>query len=238
MWDARIWDPQFEEFSASRRVIRYDLRGYGRSSEPAGPYSAVEDLRAIVDALRIDQAAIVGESLGGRIAIDFALEQPERVSALVVSASGPGGFDVEDKEADRIMARVEELTKAGEIEAAIDLELSVWIVRRSDPDVDRRIRDIAMENRAAFIREGRVPSIDPPAIGRLAEITVPTLVLIAEADPPSVRAWGEAAAEGIPGAERVVVADADHLINMRRPDEFNRLVLDFLDRAGSGPRAS
>jgi pimeloyl-ACP methyl ester carboxylesterase len=90
LWDFRVWDEQFGVFSKTYRVLRHDLRGYGRSSrpEPGKPYSHVDDLEGVMDAAGIDQAALVGNSMGGRVAIDFALEHPSRVSALVLAAPG------------------------------------------------------------------------------------------------------------------------------------------------------
>ena len=88
LWDSRVWDEQFGVFSRTYRVLRYDLRGYGRSSrpEPGKPYSHVADLAAVMDAAGVDRAAMIGNSMGGRVAIDFALTYPGRVAALILAA--------------------------------------------------------------------------------------------------------------------------------------------------------
>jgi len=95
LWDDRVWDEQFGVFSRTYRVLRFDFRGYGRSSrpEPGRPYSHVDDLAAVMDAASVERAALVGCSMGGSTAIDFALEYPSRVSALVLASSGMNAFD-------------------------------------------------------------------------------------------------------------------------------------------------
>jgi pimeloyl-ACP methyl ester carboxylesterase len=93
LWDGRVWDEQFAVFSRTYRVLRFDFRGYGRSSrpDPGLPYSHVSDLSAVMDAAGIERASLVGNSMGGRVAIDFALTHPERVDALVLAATNVGG---------------------------------------------------------------------------------------------------------------------------------------------------
>jgi pimeloyl-ACP methyl ester carboxylesterase len=99
--DRRMWDPQFELFAKSFRVVRYDVRGYGRSATASLPYSDVDDLAALLDDLKIPKAHLVGLSLGGRIAIDFAVVHPERVASLVAVAPGLSGFPLRRKAARR-----------------------------------------------------------------------------------------------------------------------------------------
>ena len=102
LWDSRTWDPQVPVLvDAAFRVIRYDVRGYGRSSRLTGePYSHVRDLEALLDFLEVPLTILVGCSMGGAIAIDFTLEHPDRVAALVVAASGLGGFEASEEEED------------------------------------------------------------------------------------------------------------------------------------------
>lgn len=100
LWDSRVWDEQFGVFSRTYRVLRYDLRGYGSSSrpEPSRPYSHVADLAAVMDAAGVDRAAMIGNSMGGRVAIDFALTYPGRVAALILAAPALGGFEGTQRE--------------------------------------------------------------------------------------------------------------------------------------------
>ena len=128
LWDRRTWDRQMTTFpAAGYRVTRYDARGYGASTRPdARPYSHVRDLEALIDALGITVAALVGCSMGGSIAIDFALEHPERVWALVPVAAGLGGFEPLEEEEDWwaiATAPVDEALEAGDLERAEDARL-------------------------------------------------------------------------------------------------------------------
>lgn len=233
LWDMRTWDDQFEEFGSSYRVIRYDVRGYGRSSRlTGGPYSHVRDLLTVFDALEIDNAIVVGCSMGGTIAIEFTLEHPDRVTALVAVAAGVDGFDVLPEEDEWWMERwapVREALDAGELERARDLQLEIWAPLGTEDPAGRRIREIAFDNiHELTMDESGAEELDPPPARRLSEIDVPTLVLIAESDPPDMRRIGELIAGEISGAREVIVVGADHVVNMRRPEEFSRLLWGFL----------
>src|SRR5438445_8825693 len=100
LWDSRIWDPQFHVFAERFRTIRYDVRGYGGSTKPEREYSNVEDLYAVLTHLDVERAAVIGCSMGGQIAVDFTLEHPEMVTALVPVAAGLSGYEVYDEQAD------------------------------------------------------------------------------------------------------------------------------------------
>jgi len=111
----------------------------------------------------------------------------------------------------------------------VELQLQVWTPLRTDPPVDRRIRDIAMDNRRVDTLDWSLSQrLDPPAAGRLGEVRAPTLVILGEHDAGPVGVMGEKMARGIAGARKVVIEGADHLPNMRAPEEFNRAVLEFL----------
>jgi 3-oxoadipate enol-lactonase len=234
LWDSRTWDPQVPVLvDAGYRVIRYDVRGYGRSSRPAGePYSNVRDLAAVLDALEVTRTALVGCSMGGAIAIDFTLEHPERVSALVVAASGLGGFEAFDEEDDWWAEReapIDAAIEAGDLEGAEDLRLAIWAPLGTEDPAGRRIREIAFDNlHELTMDESAAEELDPPAARRLGEIDVPTLVMIAEHDPPFMRRLGEVIARGILGARKVTIEGADHVVNLRQPAAFDETLLPFL----------
>ena len=239
LWDGRVWDEQFGVFSRTHRVLRYDLRGYGRSSrpEPGKPYSHVEDLSAVMDAVGVERAALVGNSKGGGVAIDFELSHPDRVTALVLAAPGLSGFEGTPQEEaewgsafEDVERQIEDAMSAGELERAEDLRLRwLWAPLGTDDPAGARIRQIAFDNlHELTMDESGETVIDPPAAERLEEIGVPTLVLPADHDPP----WHEricvVLAEGISGARLARIPETDHVIPLRRPDEFNRVVLEFL----------
>ncbi len=239
LWDARVWDEQFGVFSRMYRVLRVDFRGYGRSSrpEPGRPYSHVDDLAVVMEALGIERAALIGNSMGGRVAVDFALTDPPRVSALVLASPALSGFEgTPEEEAgweaafEDIEHQVEQAMAEGKLEQAEDLRLRwLWAPLGTDDPAGARIRQIAFDNlHELTMDESAEIGIDPPAAGRLGEIEAPTLVLPADHDPP----WHERIclelAEGIRGARLVRIPETDHVIPLRRPAEFNRAVLGFL----------
>lgn len=235
LWDMRTWDREFPRFvDAGFRVLRYDVRGYGRSSrpEPGASYSHVRDLLALLDRNEVTQTALVGCSMGGGIEIDFALEHPERVWAMVPVASGLGGFESTEEEDEWWAERdapIEALIEAGELEKAQDLRLEIWAPLGTTDERGARIRQIAFDNlHEITMDESGEERLDPPAAHRLAEIDVPTLILEAEHDPPDMHRCAEFLAREIMGSRRVVVEGADHVVNVRQPERFEELVLPFL----------
>jgi pimeloyl-ACP methyl ester carboxylesterase len=235
LWDMRTWDREFPRFvEAGYRVLRYDVRGYGRSSrpEPGMSYSHVRDLLALLDANDVTQTALVGCSMGGGIELDFALEHPERVWALVPIASGLGGFESTEEEDEWWAQRdepIEALIEAGDLEKAEELQLEIWAPLGTADERGARIREIAFDNiHEITMDESGAVRLDPPAAHRLGEIDVPTLILEAEHDPPDMRRIADFLAKEIMGSRKVVVEGADHVVNMRQPERFEELVLPFL----------
>jgi len=239
LWDRRTWDEQFASFSRTFRVVRHDARGYGRSSrpEPGRPYSHVRDLMTVLDAAGVGPAALIGCSMGGGIAVDAALEHPERVTALVLAAPGLGGFEGTAEEEAAWEAwegtrgvPIEAAIDAGDLEAGQDLRLqSLWAPLGTDDPAGRRIREIAFDNlQELMMDESGEEELDPPAFARLEEIRAPTLVLPAEHDPPWHGRICEVLVERIPNARLVRIPETDHVLNMRKPAEFDEVVLAFL----------
>ena len=240
LWDRRVWDGQVGVFSETYHVVRYDLRGYGRSSrpEPGAPYSHVADLATVMDAMGFERAALIGNSMGGRVAIDFALTHPVRVTALVLAEPAISGFEGTSEEEEAwqegfadVENQIEEAVTAGDLEHAQDLRLQrLWAPLGTDDPAGARIRRIAFDNlHELTMDESGERAVDPPAAHRLGEIEAPTLVLPADHDPPWHERMCVALAEGIRGARVVRIPATDHVIPLRRPQEFNRVVLGFLD---------
>jgi len=236
LWDGRSWNEQFGLFSRTYRVLRFDFRGYGRSSrpEPGQSYSHVDDLAAVMDAASVERAALVGCSMGGSTAIDFALEHPSRLSALVLAASGLNAFDdrltpQEEAELELLNAPVAEAMEAGDMERAERARLRIWAPLGTENEAGRRITEIAFDNiHEMTMDESARRDISPPAIERLEQIKAPTLVLPADKDPLVLRRLSAILADRIPDARLVQIPETDHVVNMRRPAEFNRVVLGFL----------
>jgi 3-oxoadipate enol-lactonase len=235
--DSRMWDPQWETFPRSHRVLRYDLRGFGRSPIEAGRFSNARDLIELLELNGLEHAALVGVSVGGRVALEVALARPELVAALVLVGSGLPGHEWSE-EVKAAWEAEETALEAGDLEAAVDVNVRTWVdgPRRRPEDVDARVRDqVAEMQRRAF--ELQLPVGDSAEeellvsnlAERLAEIRTPTLVIVGEEDLPDIHAIADRLAREIPGAQRATIANAAHVPSLERPQEFDELVLGFLE---------
>ena len=231
LWDMRTWDREVHLLAnAGYRTIRYDVRGYGESSFPEAPYSDVEDLRSLLDALGVDRTALVGCSMGGNIEICFTLAHPDRVWALVPVASGISGFDWSDEVWGPIWEPIEAAASAGDLERATDLSLRIWAPLGTDDEAGATIRRIALDNVRNFELDelGLAEPPDPPPLTRLEEIDVPTLVIIGDRDVHEITQIGELIAAAVPGARVTTIEGADHVVNLRQPEAFEGALLPFL----------
>lgn len=232
--DSRMWDEQVKAFSQFYRVIRFDMRGFGRSSLPPGTFSNTEDVRGLLDYLQVDEAYLLGLSFGGLVALDFTLAYPEYVKALILGAPSISG----DEPSDRIRQFWDDEEAAlenGDLEAATELNLRLWIdgPHRRPEQVNSSVRERVREMQR-HIFEIPVPddveaiSMIPPAVERLGEVKAPTLVIVGELDLEEKIVLANRLVSEIPKAKKEMVPNAAHMMNMEKPGEFNRLVLDFL----------
>jgi len=234
--DQTMWDYQWTAFTARHRTIRYDTRGWGKTTSTDVTFSNRDDLRALLDNLGVAKAAVMGVSRGGQIATDFTLEFPERVSALIPVAAGLGGFEAPVTPAEEALFAAAEA--AGERKAwdeLTDLEVQIWVQGpyRRPNEVDSAVLDHARRmirgSYALHESETLTPiTLTPPAVGRLAEIACPTLVIWGDKDVSEVAANCEALVAGIAGARKVILPNAAHLPNMEYPEKFAEMVLSFL----------
>jgi 3-oxoadipate enol-lactonase len=238
--DRRMWDDQVRPFAeAGWTVIRPDLPGFGETPPPDRPVALWAALRDLLDHLGVEQAAVVGASLGGRAAVDLALAAPDRVRALVLVGSGLAGHPFQEPALFELWDRSEGAIERGDHLEAARVELDTWVVGMDrdpsavTPEVRRRVEAMLL---AAYAHgEADLEEPDPPAAGRLGEVAAPALVLVGEHDRPDIHAMADALAAGIPRAERVLLAGTAHLPNLERPEEFNRVVLEFLAKAVPAP---
>lgn len=230
--DSRQWDDQMPALSRRYRVVRYDLRGYGRSEAPTGPFSHVEDLRALLDFLKIDRATIVGLSLGGMVAADFALEHPERVERLVLVSSGLRGDtqppDEKTTNAYRTGAR-EGAEKY--FEAFLEADLLAGV--RDRPAARAAMHRMMVDNFKAltYLTSGYIQYPEAKTVDRLGQIKAPTLVVVGSIDGKNLRNIADTLSSKIPGAHKVVIEGASHHPPVETPEEFNRVLLDFLKKS-------
>ena len=231
--DRRAWDDQFTEFAAKYKVIRYDLRGAGKSASPDKPFSNSEDLYQLLRFLKVDKAYLIGISRGGGIAFDFTLEHPEMTGALVLVSSNLGNTPRAYTE------MFERTTEAGKKNGAATAA-RVWGLDPYQGPVREAARagvlKIMEENLPRFrhfdgsVTVPQTQSYDGPAYKRLSQIRVATLIVAGAKDAPDARANYDNWAKGIPKAKKVVFPNAAHLVNIDMPKEFNQTVLEFLSK--------
>ena len=231
--DSRMWDDQFATLARSHRVLRFDARGFGRSGPADTPYEAQADLYALLVALRIPRASLIGLSLGGRVAIDFALTHRDMVDRLVLVSPGLGGWRYTEQDTTwQPQARV--ILARGDTTGAI----LGWL--RSDymrPAMEHanlvpRLRELAADNVSywkGLLRHGDTErAIIPPAATRLRAIDAPTLLLVGDRDNLDIQHIVDTLSAELPHARKVTVHGAGHMINMDQPDRFLELVREFL----------
>lgn len=233
--DNRQWNAAFDHFQASHSVLRYDMRGFGQSEPVEGAYRPIDDLNAVLAEADVEGPKIMmGCSMGGTLAMDYALTYPEEVSALIMICSGPSGLSL-DVEAPEKFAEVDDAESEGNWDLACELETQIWFDGSRKPDeVDPTARALLYDmNRLAYthgIRElgEREKDISPAGYKRLDEIKCPTLIVTGVLDIPFMSAAAELMCEGIPHAQRVDFENAAHLPNMEHPQKFNACVENFL----------
>jgi len=235
--DRRMWDPQVEPLTAAHRVIRYDARGFGESLPPQGPWSQHTDLVGLLDELLISRTHLVGASMGAGIAVEAALARPSVVDSLVLAAPGGALLGDSPDELLPIWAAEVDALDHGDVEAAVEVNLRAWVDGPDRPPdaVDPGIRSFVgrMQREAFELPEWDQESAPehellPPADVRLSELACPILVVVGDADQPSIRATAERIAVEAPNATLVVWPGVGHMLSLERADAFASLVLGFL----------
>jgi pimeloyl-ACP methyl ester carboxylesterase len=235
--DSRMWDDQWEEFSQCNTVIRYDMRGFGKSSAPKAPVSRRQELYGVLKELGITCATLVGCSFGGETILDVALERPDMISGLIVVSTVPGGFEMQGDPPQYLREMLAALQN-GDHELASELRMRISMDGpfRKPGQLDQQLRRRAAEmNRMAiandsyrFTFEPLPDELDPPAVKRLHEIKAPTLIIAGELDHPEIMRAAGVMSEGIPWAEQLIIPGTAHLPNMEKPAEFNQVIREFL----------
>lgn len=234
--DSRMWDGDIAYLSGTHMVIRYDVRGFGQSSRPTAPYSDYRDLEQLLDSLDIDKAIIIGVSNGGRIATDFAVENPGRVTALVLVNSGIRGYESGGKAEDSWpgMEKAErnflKLRGEGKMREAAEVDVNYWSHGLSGTDRDKLL-DIAEKNVSLPEHDPDKFQVspEPPAFGRIGELSMPVLIIIGADDINGIIEIDTAINEKIAGSQLVRIEGADHLPNLSAPDLFKETLSGFLE---------
>ena len=228
-----MWDAQAAALRRHYRVLRFDTRGHGQSGAPAGAYTLeqlAEDLHGLLAGLGIARTHFVGLSMGGMIGQVFALKYPEMVQSLVLcdttsrypAAAAPVWQD-----------RIKTVEAKG-MEPLVEPTLGRWFTapfraRRQDlmAQVGAMIRDTPAQGYIGCCHA--IPKID--VTDRLAAVACPALVIVGEEDPGTPVEMARDIQAALPSAELAILRSASHLSNLEQPEEFNRVLLRFLDKA-------
>jgi 3-oxoadipate enol-lactonase len=249
--DSSMWDGQFERLSKNHRVLRYDLRGFGQSLLPPGPFSFAQDLVALIGEWDVGPVVAVGASVGGRIALEAALLRPELIRGLMLAAPMARRHPWSDY---MVRSREQEAAalEAGEVPAAIEVVMQTWVagphrrIEDMDPILVDRLRatqriaySVQLAAEAGTEPPGPEHELDPPAEERRAEISAPTEIWVGGADVPDAVEIGQKLAESMPRANLTVIPGVAHMVTMECGDEFiaatQRFVSSLAERATQAP---
>jgi 2-hydroxy-6-oxonona-2,4-dienedioate hydrolase len=232
MFDA-LWEPLARHF----RVIRYDMRGYGRSSPVHGPLCRRADLDRLLKHLGIAQAHFVGCSNGGQISLDLALEQPGLVASLTLVASTPSGFEPQGTPP-RYIFEMMDAVKSGDVDRANELQIRIWLdgEHREPGQVDSKLRKKALDMNRVPVSQNTywtadaqpAEPLDPSALNRLEEVHCPTLVVVGSLDHAEVLRAADEMVTRIPNARKVILEGSGHVPSYEQPDKFIQQLLKFL----------
>lgn len=225
--DLRMWDPQWPALTAAHRGVRVDFRGYGGTAPAAESYRDADDLRDLLDALDIARTPVVGASYGGRVAVEFAVAYPDRVSQLILLCPGYRGL-APTLAAEEFDTTESALIESGQLDRAVQLNLDTWLGPEADEATRERLAEMQTNNFQLLASthpdsEVDVPLVDPSGI------TVPTLVVSGAYDMDHFRAIADHLAAVIPNAREITLPWAGHLPSLERPDEITQLLLESLD---------
>src|SRR5215207_2251802 len=232
--DRRVWEDQFVAFARLYRTIRYDRRGYGKLSRPDRPFSDVSDLYRLLRHVGIYEAYLLGISNGGKVALEFALEHPGMVAALVLVGPSLGGYrpsEAKQRRNSEILSVAHERGAESVVEAW--MEDPFYPPAKDKPAAREKGRRIARENLPRLLSApGLREEPDPLTKESLSRLVAPMLILVGERDDRDNREIASILASQLPRAEKKMFAGCGHLVNLERPEEFYSVVADFLDERG------
>jgi len=228
--DTRMWDSQVAAFAKHFQVLRYDLRGYGRSPLPTDqPYHHTTDLHALLAYLDIRSAHLLGLSMGGGVALNFTLTYPAMVQSLVLVDSVLAGHPWSDE--GRTLAKALDQTAKRDLPAAKALwrQHPFFVPAQENAAVTAQLHQI-IDSYSGWHWQYQDPLTrsSPPDIQRLREISVPTLAMVGERDMADFHAILATFQQQIARAQTVVLPGVGHMSNLEAPAQFNQVVLDFL----------
>jgi len=236
--DNRQWNNEFDYFANQYRVIRYDMRGYGKSEPVQGEYTNLDDLTGLLNHLNVNEpVTLMGCSMGGGLAMDFTLTYPARVIKLIMVDSGPNGLDLDVEGPSDKFEKASKAFDDGDFDLTAEIETQIWFdgINRNPEQVNQVMRKllfemnlIALNNEAKDLGK-RLPNTEIKAFEYLQEIKIPVLIIVGDNDIPYMHAAADFMIERLPSARKIVIQDAAHLPNMDQPIEFRKIVEEFLE---------
>ena len=240
--DAHMWDDQFHYFAKKFTVLRYDFQGYGRSKLTNKKIDHTADMLRVLDTLGVRDFHLVGSSMGGRIALDFALRHPERVKTLALLGTQVSGYQPPAPlAASALWDAFHQAFEAGELNLAAELSLQIWLdgvgrqPERIDPEVRRRLHQMCKANLRGKRYVGRQEVVlgeEDTAVFQLSQFKIPTLLIVGELDQPEVIELTAQLASEMPNAHKLLIPYTAHYPNVEKPDEVNQILSDFWENEG------
>lgn len=238
--DTRMWQRQMEAVAeAGWHAIAYDRRGYGETESADEPFSHLEDLEGLLDALDIHAAVFVGCSLGGGLAIDFALRNPGQVIGLVLIGTSVTGSPWSATEVEsQIEAAEEDAYERGDLDMLNKVQAHEWLdgPRAQSGRVSGAARELFLDMNAKALSKPALNHQEnpPPAWDRVGEIGAPTLLMVGDQDFTALVDRHEHLSEEMPNAFAAVLEGVAHIPSIERPELVNSLLLQFLDAIKGG----
>lgn len=232
--DSRMWNDQFEEFSESFKVIRFDLPGYGQSGVHENDFSLMDDIKGLLDYLNIEQTHLLGLSVGGMLSMDFTLAYPEMVNKLILVSTGLLGWNEHSPERQRFNEELNASYEKGDQEDVIELMTKAWVggpyrqLHEVNPEVATLFSEMIRNSFSKERGQGKMILPSTKTMDIVGDIKVPTLIVTPEIDFPEFKAIADYLHEKIIDSQKVDIPETAHMINLEKPEEFNQVVLEFL----------
>jgi 3-oxoadipate enol-lactonase len=225
--DCQMWEVQFFELAKQYQAIRYDLRGFGKSSLPTEQcYSHHNDLMALLNYLKISNASLIGHSMGGRVVTDFALTYPEMTTSLVLVNAALHGYVFKSFSLEKVIAAAKQ--------SSIQSARKTWLAHalfnsaNKNPHLATTLEKIVSSYSGwHWLNKNPWTPLNPPSMEQLNTIKTPTLITVGQLDLPDFHRIASILAKEISNSKKKEIPNVGHMSNMENPTEFNRIVSEF-----------